>query len=57
MIFNRKELYRKSAIKCRVKKKAEYEKMKEDIEELKRSRESLRDHLSGLTAKLCEQTE
>ena len=57
MICNRQELNRKSATKCRAKKKAEFEKLKEDIEELKRSNASLSEHLSGLTVKLYEQTE
>lgn len=57
MIFNRKELNRKSATKCRAKKKAEFDRMKEDIVELTRSNASLREHLNSLTVKLFDQTE
>ena len=56
MIY-RQELNRKSAVKCRLKKKAEYEQMKDDILEMRNSNVTLREQLNGLTVKLYDQSE
>lgn len=53
----RQEVNRKSAVKCRLKKKAAQEQMKADMAQLRVDNDTLRDQLNGLTAKLFDQSE